>query len=195
LYYRPAIVGHINDEYTRASCRSIPEFHITDALDQCEDLLEYHGGHAAAAGFTVKNKNLMELIERLRSIAKSKLADLDLRPCLNADLELSFDQLEPEILTYLQWLQPTGYGNREAKFISRDIRTIRSRPVGKDGSHLKLVLSDGWLTYDAIAFRQGHWHDELPPKIDILYAFEENEFRGQTSLQLNIKDIKPAGST
>jgi single-stranded-DNA-specific exonuclease len=67
--------------------------------------------------------------------------------------------------------------------------------VGKDGSHLKLVLSDGWLTYDAIAFRQGHWHDELPPKIDILYAFEENEFRGQTSLQLNIKDIKPAGST
>ena len=60
-YYRPAVVGHTDEEFTRASCRSIPEFHITAALDECRDLLVRHGGHAVAAGFTVRNENLVEL--------------------------------------------------------------------------------------------------------------------------------------
>ena len=55
-YYRPAIVGQTDGEFTRASCRSIPEFHITHALDECTDLLVRHGGHAVAAGFTVRNR-------------------------------------------------------------------------------------------------------------------------------------------
>src|SRR5690606_25144266 len=69
-YYRPAIVASQGEEETRGSCRSIPEFHITDALDQCADLLVRHGGHAAAAGFTVKNENLPELVTRLKTIAE-----------------------------------------------------------------------------------------------------------------------------
>ena len=68
-YYRPSIIASIGDDYTRASCRSIPEFHITQALDQCKDLLEHHGGHAAAAGFTVRNDLLPTLIDRLQDIA------------------------------------------------------------------------------------------------------------------------------
>ena len=74
LYYRPAIVAAKSAEETRGSCRSIPEFHITDALDLCKDLLVRHGGHAAAAGFTVKNENLPELVTRLKSIAKDQLS-------------------------------------------------------------------------------------------------------------------------
>ncbi|HRQ33722.1 MAG TPA: single-stranded-DNA-specific exonuclease RecJ, partial [Anaerolineales bacterium] len=68
-YYRPSIVAAQGAEETRGSCRSIPEFHITDALDQCKNLLVRHGGHAAAAGFTVKNENIPELIMRLKAIA------------------------------------------------------------------------------------------------------------------------------
>jgi single-stranded-DNA-specific exonuclease len=71
-YYRPAVVAAMGPEETRGSCRSIPEFHITDALDQCADLLVRHGGHAAAAGFTVKNENLSELKERLKAIAEMR---------------------------------------------------------------------------------------------------------------------------
>jgi single-stranded-DNA-specific exonuclease len=195
-YYRPAIVAEIGPETTRGSCRSIPEFHITDALDRCRDLLVRHGGHAAAAGFTVRTENLPELKMRLKAIAAEALADQELRPTLAADCEISLDQLDSQLMTYLSYLQPTGYGNPEAVFVSRDVRVQRSRSIGSEGRHLKLSLSDGRLTFDAIGFRMGHLEfDYLPPRrADILYTFELNEYNGRTSFQLNLKDIKPAGT-
>ncbi len=93
-FYRPAIVAQQGEEFTRGSCRSISEFHITQALDECAELLEHHGGHAAAAGFTIRNENLPEFIERLKSIAKQELEGLDLRPTLNADLDTSAFRIE-----------------------------------------------------------------------------------------------------
>ncbi|MCK5315683.1 MAG: single-stranded-DNA-specific exonuclease RecJ, partial [Anaerolineales bacterium] len=194
LYYRPAIVAYRGEVLTRASCRSIKEFHITQALDQCADLLERHGGHAAAAGFTVKNENLPALINRLKVIANQELSQLDLRPTLTADVEIPLSDLKPEILDYLEWLQPTGYGNPQAHFVSRNLKVTRSRTVGKDNNHLKFTVTDGRITYDAIAFRQGHWEGLLPSRIDLLYIFETNEYFDRISLQLNVRDIKPTGT-
>jgi single-stranded-DNA-specific exonuclease len=191
-YYRPAIIAAQGEEFTRASCRSIPEFHITHALDECTELLEHHGGHAAAAGFTVRNDNLDALIDRLQKIATDELGALDLRPVQNADLELALSELRPELLGYLEWLQPTGYGNRPVYFVSRDLRVIRSQSVGKDQAHLRMTVTDGRITYDAIAFRQGHWLTKLPNRVDLLYAYELNEYNGRQSLQLNIRDIQPS---
>jgi single-stranded-DNA-specific exonuclease len=193
-YYRPAIVAQRGEDYTRGSCRSIPEFHITQALDRCADLLEHHGGHAAAAGFTVRNDRLDELIDRLQATAVDQLANLDLRPTLLADMELPLSDLKPDILPDLERLQPTGYGNAQAVFVSRDLKVQRSRPVGKDNSHLKLSVTDGRITYDAIAFRQGYWHEQMPSFIDLMYHFEVNEFNGRSFLQLNVRDLKPAGA-
>jgi len=154
--------------------------------------LEKYGGHAAAAGFTVHNKNLTELVARLKSLAAEQLSELDLRPTLTADLELPLSALKPEVLEYLDWLQPTGYGNPQVAFISRRLQVTNSRRVGKDQSHLKLSVTDGQLTFDAIAFRLGDWHDDMPPRIDLLYRFEVNEFRGRKTLQLNVRDIRPS---
>lgn len=189
-YYRPAIVAHQGRTYTRGSCRSIAEFHITNALDECEEIIEHHGGHAAAAGFTVRNENLPELVQRLRSIADRELKGEDLRPVLHADLEIQLSDLIPEILTQLDLLQPTGYGNPQAMFVSRELKVLDHRLVGREGTHLKLTVSDGWVTYEAIAFRQGYWHENIPLFIDIMYTFEKNEFNGRENLQLNIKDIR-----
>ncbi len=194
LYYRPAIVAHQGEQFTRGSCRSIPEFHITDALDQCADLLDHHGGHAAAAGFTVANENLSELVRRLQEITADKLAEIDLRPTLNADLEIPLGDLKPGLLDYLNMLQPTGFGNRQAYFVSRELKPMGVRAIGRDRTHLKFSVTDGWITFDAIAFQQAHWHDVMPPRIDIFYTFELNEYNGRSSLQLNVRDIKPSGS-
>jgi single-stranded-DNA-specific exonuclease len=191
-YYRPAIVAHQGEEFTRGSCRSIPEFHITNALDRCEELMERHGGHAAAAGFTVRNDHLPELITRLREIAAEQLADKDLRKVMHADLEIQLSDLIPEILEQLDILQPTGYGNPQAIFVSRELKVVDHRLVGKDGTHLKMTVSDGWITYDAIAFGLGHWHPDMPLFIDLMYTFERNEFNGKENLQLNVKDINPS---
>jgi single-stranded-DNA-specific exonuclease len=195
LYYRPSVVAAQNDEETRGSCRSIPEFHITDALDQCKDLLVRHGGHAAAAGFTVKNKNLPELVARLKKIAKDQLCTKDLRQTLSADMEVPLSQLTYEVLEHLRFLEPTGYGNPEAVFVSRNVRVKAARTVGAEGKHLKLTLEDERdTTVDAIGFRLGHLQSSLPQYVDLLYCFEANEYNGRKSLQLNLKDIKPAGS-
>ena len=192
-YYRPAIVGEVGTEFTKASCRSINEFHITKALDKCADLLEHHGGHAAAAGFTIQNTKLDEFECRMRSLVEEELSALDLQPTIRVDIDnIPLSDLTPELLDYLGWLQPTGYGNPTPVFASRGLQVKNARVVGKESSHLKLVLSDGWLTIDGIAFRQGYWKDLLPSRIDIAYHFEMNEFMGRQYLQANIQDIKPA---
>jgi len=194
LYYRPAIVAAKNADETRGSCRSIPEFHITDALDLCKDLLVRHGGHAAAAGFTVKNENLPELVARLKEIAKDQLGSKDLRQTLMADMEVPLTDLNFEVLKYLSYLEPTGYGNPDAVFVSRSARVKVARTVGSEGKHLKLTFEDErGATYDSIGFRMGHLKPDLPPRVDILYHLEANEYNGRTTLQLNLKDLKPAG--
>ncbi len=193
-YYRPAVVAAKGAEETRGSCRSIPEFHITDALDLCKDLLVRHGGHAAAAGFTVKNENLTEFVTRLKEIAKEQLEGKDLRQTLSADMEVSLAELNFEVLKHLEYLEPTGYGNPDAVFVSRDVKVRSSRTVGADAKHLKLTLEDErGATFDSIGFRIGHLRDTLPARVDVLYHFEANEWNGKRSLQLNLKDVKAAG--
>jgi single-stranded-DNA-specific exonuclease len=193
IYYRPAVVGQISGETTRCSCRSIPEFHITEALDRCADLLVRYGGHAAAAGFTVRNENLAALKARLLELATEKLKSQDLRQTLRADMELPLTELRFEMLKQLEALQPTGYGNPEAVFVTRNARVQGSRTVGAENKHLKLTVTDGRITFDVIGFRLGHLQPGLPAKVDLLYTFESNEYNGRTSLQLNLKDLKPAG--
>jgi len=191
-YYRPAIVGQIGEETTRASCRSIPIFHITKALDECADLLVRHGGHAMAAGFTVSNHQLEELRVRLQAIAERELADQELVPSLRADIELPLSEIRPSLLPYLDQLQPTGTNNPEAVFVARNLWVTNSRTVGAEKKHLKLTVTDGSITYDAIAFRQGHWQDQMPESVDLMFTFEKNNFQGREYLQLNVKDIQPS---
>lgn len=192
-HYRPAVVGSQVGEYTRASCRSIPEFHITHALDECSDLFERHGGHAMAAGFTIRNDRLPELMQRMREIAARELGGKDLCPVLKADLEIPLRYLKPEVLTFIDALEPTGLGNPGALFVSRDVKVQRYRTVGRDGSHLRLTVSDSGVTYDAIAFRQGRWAEAMPERVDLLYAYEQNVYNGRPFLQLNVRDLKPTG--
>lgn len=193
-YYRPAIVAHIDTDTTRGSCRSIPEFHITDALDRCADLMVRHGGHAAAAGFTVENDKLDELVSRLKAIAREELGGQDLRPTLTADAEVPLTEVRPELLDALKYLEPTGYGNPDAVFVSRDVKVRHSRTVGGDGNHLKAYFEDEQgMTHDAIGFRLGHLQPELPERVDIMFTYEINEFNGRINYQLNLKDVKATG--
>jgi len=193
-YYRPAIVASKGAQETRGSCRSIPEFHITDALDQCADLLVRHGGHAAAAGFTVRNENLSELVTRLKAIAEEKLSHEDLRPTFTADAEVSLVEMRPDLYDKcLRYLEPTGYGNRNAVFVARNVKVKSSRTVGADAKHLKLSLEDDKkFSHDAIGFRLGEWHKNMPLRVDILFTYEVNEYNGRIGYQLNLKDLRAA---
>lgn len=191
-FYRPAIVGQRGPEFTRCSCRSIPEFHITRALEECADLFENFGGHAAAAGFTIRNERVPELLERLNVIAQRELGHLDLRPVILADAELALRDLRPELIHQLEMLEPTGFGNPQVSLVSRGLQVKDARIVGKEARHLKLTVTDGTIVYDAIAFGHGEWMQAMPKYVDLLYRFETNEFNGQSRLQLNVRDLKPS---
>jgi single-stranded-DNA-specific exonuclease len=143
----------------------------------------------------VKNERLPELVTRLKELALAELGSLDLRPTLSADMELALSALNFELLGQLGQLEPTGYGNREAVFITRSAKVKSSRAVGAEGRHLKLILQDErGITTDAIGFRLGQLQPDLPPRIDLAYALESNEYNGRTTLQLNIKDVRAPSS-
>lgn len=191
-FYRPALVAEEGDAETHGSARSIPEFNITAALDECRELLVRHGGHAAAAGFTVKNENLDALRARLEQAAAAELAGKDLTPALAIDAEVALEKFDYALVEQLARLEPCGYANPQPVFATRDLIVTSARQVGADRKHLKLALRDPRTNafWDAIAFRMGDWYGELPHRVDLAYTVEINEFNGRRSLQLNVKDIR-----
>ena len=192
-FYRPAVVMMIGEKQSRASCRSIPEFNITRALDECADLLVRHGGHAMAAGFTVENSNIEVLQQELEQKAQDALAGLDLMPQLSIDLAIPMDALSENLVADLDRLEPTGYQNPAPTFMSRGLNVAHCRRVGEDGKHLKLKLTgEHGAQMDAIGFGLGDWARRMPQKIDAAYHAEMNEWNGRRSLQMQLLDIRPA---
>jgi single-stranded-DNA-specific exonuclease len=191
-FYRPSVILEQGAQKSRASCRSIPEFHITRALDECADLLVRHGGHAAAAGFTVHNENLPALRERLQTIARQELAKADLAPKLEIDDELTLGPDLYDLCAELDRLQPFGEANPVPIFVSRGLRVERWQTIGLDGRHLKLLVNDGQARWDAIAFRQGPKAGQLPEVIDLAYQLDMSEWNGRKRLRLIVQDWQPA---
>jgi single-stranded-DNA-specific exonuclease len=193
-FYRPAVVATLGPEETKGSCRSIPEFHMTDALDQCRALLIKHGGHAAAAGFTLRSADVNTLAEKLKGIAEAALGEMDLRPTQRVDVDaVPLRDLNRDLVECLRQFEPCGFDNPTPVLASRGVKVASSRTVGSDGKHLKLTLSDGRSTFDAIAFGQAPNHPQVPAYVDVAYCLELNEWNGEQRLQLNVKNLKQAG--
>jgi single-stranded-DNA-specific exonuclease len=190
-FYRPAVIVKAGKKKSRGSARSIEEFNITQALDNCTQLLSRHGGHTTAAGFTLPTKNLDKLADRLRRLAAEKLADVELAPVLKIDAEVELSQMTWTLQQELAQLEPCGHDNPPPLFISRSARIQHQWAVG-GGKHLKLTLTDGDGIWDGIAFRQGEWAGKLPSQVDIVYHLEVNDWRNRRQLQLNVQDIRPA---
>ncbi len=197
-YYRPAIVMEMGEEESRGSCRSITEFHITDALDEVADILVRHGGHAQAAGFTIYNEHLPQFIERMTAIAQRQLDGLTLIPTISIDSEVALDEIDQALFAQLSALEPTGVGNPAPIFVSRNVEVIHHRTVGRDKSHLQMRLSPveaiggTHKVFPAIAFGMGEMAQALPQYIDVVYSLSENHWNGRTEIQLIVQDIKPA---
>ncbi len=193
-YYRPAIVGAIEDGMIHASCRSIEEFNMVQALDQCAELMVKYGGHAMAAGLTVSEENWPLLIERMNMLAAKELEGTPLIPSLTAEMELTLDYLRWPLLDEIAEFEPFGAENREPIFLIRNLSVVSSKLIG-GGEHLSLKLkSNDNAIMDGVAFRQGNRQSELPGKIDVMGKFNKNAFRGQETLQLVIQDMRSAAS-
>ena len=190
-FYRPAVVIRTGEQTSSGSCRSIPEFNVILALNQCSSLLTEFGGHAQAAGFTLPTRNLPRLQQALLQLTTSQLAGVELRPRLDIDAEVTLPDLNGETLHAIQQLAPFGQGNPAPTFLSRGVEVTDCGTIGSNGGHLKLKLKQGGTIWDGIAFRFGSYLAEVASPLDIVYNLEIDRWGGEERLRLNILDFAP----
>ncbi len=184
---RPAIVLSKGPTESRASARSVPGFDIVSAIRKEKGLLERHGGHRAAAGFTVRNENLDLLKDRLVNTAAEQLGWEPARRLIEIDVEARLGDLDGLEVKGLMRFEPCGQGNRKPVLISRGVQLKDAKPVGAEGDHLRLMVKDGAVTWRGIAFRQGA--AELDGTVDIVYSLQR-DWRGD-GVELEVLDIAP----
>ena len=190
-YHRPAIAVSTTDGESRGSARSIAEFNIVAALDECGDILHRFGGHPRAAGFSLPSGQLADLRSRLEVIADRELGSKRLAPYLDIDAEVPPSLLLGENLRFIESLEPFGAGNPTPLFMTRDLEVTEARRVGDSGDHLKMWVSHNGTAWNAIAFRQGDSAVQTGDKVDMVYSVEMNEWQGRKSAQMKVVDIRP----
>ena len=191
-FYKPTIIINLGPELCQGSCRSIAEFNIVSALEECHDLLTAFGGHPLAAGFTVTRQNLAQLEERITRLATDQLGHLDLRPEIVIDAELPLSTFSGETFNLMQTLSPFGRGNPQPTFLTRQVEVIECRNFGNQGEWLRLKLKQGNITWQAVDFESQRTREEIPSYIDIVYNLEKSRWNGEEVLGLNLRDFAPA---
>ncbi len=190
---KPTAVLTKGETESKGSFRSIPEFNVIEALEQCADILVKYGGHAAAAGMTIKNEHLDTFYERFNALAVDKLSHIDTEPLLTLDMPVTFEHLTPALYRDLARFAPFGEGNPEPVFGLEEVIVDDVRFVGAGEKHLKLRLKNktGGKVLDAIAFNLGAKFGEIKigETIKVAFTLDENTWNGNTTLQLKVVDI------
>ncbi|KAB0669583.1 single-stranded-DNA-specific exonuclease RecJ [Oryzomonas sagensis] len=187
-YHRPTILISLDEEGgAKGSGRSITGFHLLDAVTACSPFLERFGGHRYAAGVGLRADAVPAFAAAFEAEAARLLTADDLVAQLDVDAEAQPGDITPELARELKRLEPFGAGNPEPVLLMRGLRVMEHRVVG-DG-HLKLRLAGGGCHFNAIAFRLAS--RELPGMVDIAFFPEMNEWNGNSTLQLRVKDLRP----
>jgi len=191
-FYRPTIMLSKGVTFSKASARSISGFNIIEFLRSMEEMWVEGGGHPMAAGFTIESEKIEVFTKKIKMAARPLLTPEVLQKKLKIDVKLNFDHLNLELLNKIRSFEPFGIGNPAPVFVSEKVRVKDAKLVGRDRSHLKLNLEDGFMEFGAIAFGFGEFYQKLSPDslVDIAFSLEENEWMGNVDLQLKVKDIR-----
>lgn len=193
-YYRPTIILTRSNKLITGSARSVKNFDVYDAIDQCSDLLEHFGGHKYAAGLSMKEENLELFKQKFHDYVRNHCDDEMLIPEIEIDLRINFHDIDAKFMRILKQFAPFGPGNMSPVFqTDQVVDTGRSRIVGKNHVKLELMqLSSRSAPFSGIAFQKGEHFERIRSKepFKIAYHLEENEWQNRVSLQLNVRDIK-----
>ena len=192
-FYRPTLVFTKSGNKLAASARSVRGFDVYEALNECSEFIEQFGGHKYAAGLTLDPKNYSAFKNKFEEVVKASIDKKLLIPEITIDLELELSEITPKFFRILQQMGPFGPQNMKPVFKTTSVRDNGyGKTVGADKSHLKLSIIDGAdkKTYNAIGFGLGNKIKSIKGDFDIAYSLDENEWKGNTSIQLILKDLK-----
>jgi single-stranded-DNA-specific exonuclease len=192
-YYRPTLVFTKSGDKLAASARSVKDFDVYEALEECAEYIEQFGGHKYAAGLTLLPENYENFKQKFEEVVAKTIDKELLIPEVLMDAEIDFSEISPKFFRIIQQMAPFGPENMKPVFKTTGVRDNGyGKQVGSDSSHLKLNLfqGDNQKTFNAIGFGLGNKIELVEDEFDIVYSLEENEWNGFTSVQLVLRDLK-----
>ena len=195
-FYKPTFVLTKSNGFVTGSARSVRGFDLYDSIERCADLLENFGGHIYAAGLTLKEENLPEFARRIETYVSEHLTPEMSTPVVDVDSKLDFSQITPKFFRILKQFQPFGPGNNSPVFLTEHVYDDgNGRKVGPAAQHLKLELiqeSQPYRQIGAIGFNMAEYFEHIKAgnPIDICYSVVENYYRGNSTIQLRLKDMR-----
>lgn len=191
-YHLPAILIAIDNGVGKGSARSIPGFHLCEALKECEKYLIRYGGHKYAAGLSILPENVEDFRTKMISVSQENLSEDDLVSKLYIDSEIELEQINNEFLDDIERFSPFGPGNPRPVFITRNIEVV-GQPYKVGRNHLKMKVRKGKALMDVIGFGFGDLVRPLSMRagtIDMAYVVEYNHWNGVSRIQMRVKDIR-----
>jgi single-stranded-DNA-specific exonuclease len=186
-YYLPSIIISQTKGISKGSCRSIPELNIIETLRQHSELFVDLGGHALAAGFSLKTSTIPKFQKLITKTINQKLKNIDLKPTTYIDAEMKLSAVTKKNIQALGQLAPFGIGNSEPVFLFKNLKIVSKKVLGANGDHLKLKLDN----IEAIAFKKGELDKTLNigDSVDVIARLSLNVWNGTATPQLIVKEI------
>ncbi len=203
-FHRPTIMMTTVNGKAKGSARSINGVNVYNALTACNDLLTDFGGHDYAAGMTMPVENVPEFQERFDAVVGETMTAEMMKPVINVDAELNLDAIDKRFWAVLKQFAPYGPNNRTPVFHARDLAISgHPRTLGREGNHLKFQVkqanNNASMAREVIGFNMHHYLPVLQASqrdgapLEMVFSVQENTWRGKTSLQLRVKDLRLEG--
>jgi len=189
-FFRPTIIISLGEEICKGSGRSIKNFHLFHALEECKEFLNAFGGHAHAAGLVINKEKIKDFKDTINRLAHEKLKIEDLLPSLDVDMEVSFSDLSEKTIIELESLEPFGTGNPEPLFYTRNLK-LKGEPQVLGRETLKFWVTDGEITFQAIAFGMSSFKDSLmqAKSFDLVYSPRMDSWQDYETVILEVRDM------
>jgi single-stranded-DNA-specific exonuclease len=190
-YMRPAIVMQDFGDYLVASARSPKFFDVIEAITGMSQYLDNFGGHAQAAGFSIKKENLKPFVKEMRKYTESVLSTCDLKPTLDIDCEINPDELTWETLEFLESLEPYGVANEKPVFLIKNAQVDSVRNIGKKANHISFKVSKDGKSLRSIGFNMGKFVDyaRTHRSLDVVFQLQRNKWKGKNSIEMKLVDF------
>ena len=191
-FCRPVIVLSVDDQIAHGSGRSIPGFNLLAALEHCQDLFDRFGGHRQAAGVVIREERLAEFRQRISTYADTRLNPEDLTPKLAIDAPLALPAITSQVVEGLGALEPFGSGNPRPVFHADGVQIVDGPHTLKD-RHLRMTVQQGRSRFRAVAWRAAEQEEYIRTRraaLNVAFSVAENTYRGDTSIELSVADVK-----